>query len=421
MAGRLGSQDPDHTEIGQLVMEETAPGSLRAGATIEIELTGGASWAVDGQGQLVQAPQIAHLDSDLQGLELDSSVGKDGWELAGKDGDTIRATIRKASNGTKGAKLIFEKGLLDIPVEASAGDIHALVDGTAGVSADAGVVAQIVEPVSMKLADSFVKPVQGGVQSQMISDIVIRESLAGAIGATNADSVVRFTFESGIVLNQPEPAQIQVDGDLVLNTEDLTMKLDEQGRWSMEIPVESASTVPSVITLKDLKVTVDRTVPEGSLMVYMNGSMIQTEGDEMAAEVAAANVVIPKNGNVMKSAVFVIGSTSYTVNGEGKTSDAAPFIDKNGRTLLPVRAVAEAFGAIVGWDPQDQTVSILKDGKAISITVGSWVMNVGGVFVQNDSPAINKGGRVYLPIRVIAEALGANVEWDSATKTVYLN
>ncbi|MEW9667961.1 copper amine oxidase N-terminal domain-containing protein [Ammoniphilus sp. 3BR4] len=58
----------------------------------------------------------------------------------------------------------------------------------------------------------------------------------------------------------------------------------------------------------------------------------------------------------MKSAVFVSGSASYTVNGEQKTSDAAPFIDKNGRTQLPVRAVAEAFGALVGWDPATQTV-----------------------------------------------------------------
>lgn len=421
MAGRTGSLDPDHTEMGQLIIEENAPGSLRAGATIEIELTGGAKWAVDGEGQLFQTPQIAHLQSDLQGLELDTSVGKDGWELVGKDGDTIEATIRKASNGTKGAKLVLEKGLLDIPADVSAGDVHAMVDGTAGVSGDAGVIAEIMAPVSMELTDSFVKPVQGGVQNQIINDIVVKENMAGAIGSTDADSYIRFTFEAGVVPNKPDPSQIQVEGDLVLDTAEVTTKTDSQGRWYIEIPVESASTVPSSITLKDQKVTVDRTVPEGDLMMYVSGSMIQTEGAEMAAGVAAANVVIPKNGNVMKSAVFVIGSTSYTVNGEVKTSDAAPFIDKNGRTQLPVRAVAEAFGAIVGWDPQDQTVSILKDGKAISITVGSWVMNVGGVFVQNDSPAINKGGRVYLPIRVIAEALGANVDWDPATKTIYLN
>lgn len=417
MAGRAGLQDPEHTELGQLVLEENAPGSIRAGATIRIELTGGVKWAVDRQGQLVQPPQIAHLLSDLQGLELDTSVGKNGWELVGNAGKTIEATIQTASTGTKGAKLVFEKGLLDIPFDASEADVNAMVDGTAGVTGDAGVIAQVVAPVSMELADSFVKPVQGGVQNQIINDIVLKEAVAGAIGSSNSDSCVRFTFEPGVVPNTPDPSQIQVDGDLVLNTADMATKTDSQGRWVIEIPVQSGSTVASTITLKGQKVTVDRTVPEGDLIVSLN----ETEGADMVGSVTAANVIIPKNGNVMKSAVFVIGSTSYTVNGQAKTSDAAPFIDKNGRTQLPVRAVAEAFGAIVGWDPQDQTVSILKDGKAISITVGSWVMNVGGVFIQNDSPAVNKGGRVYLPIRVIAEALGANVEWDAATQTVYLN
>ena len=98
--------------------------------------------------------------------------------------------------------------------------------------------------------------------------------------------------------------------------------------------------------------------------------------------------------------------------------DSEPFIDKNGRTLMPVRAVAEAFDAIVGPGPEERRVSILKGGTALSITVGSYVMNVNGVFVQNDSPAINKNGRVYIPLRVIAEALGAKINWDAQTETI---
>lgn len=420
LAGRVGKMDSTHTEIGQLVLHENAPGSMRAGGTIRLELTGGVKWAVDPQGKLVQAPQIAASLSDLQGLQIDDSVGNNGWELVGSSGDTIQATIKTASNGAKGSKIVLEKGLVDIPVDAVETDVHVKVGGSSGVSGDAGVIAKVVMPVSMTTTDSFLKPVQGGVQNQAISDIVVKENVAGAIDARGSDSFIRFTFESGIQPIAIDPSQVQVGGDLVLDQSSLITKTDSQGHWYIQIPVKSASTVPSSITLSGVRVTVDRTVPEGALDVMLTGSMLQTETDKIA-RVTAANVIIPTNGNVMKSAVFVIGSASYTVNGEQKTSDAAPFIDKNGRTQLPVRAVAEAFGAVVGWDPEDQTVSILKDGKAISITVGSWVMNVGGVFVQNDSPAINKGGRVYLPIRIIAEALGANVGWDPATQTVYLN
>ena len=55
--------------------------------------------------------------------------------------------------------------------------------------------------------------------------------------------------------------------------------------------------------------------------------------------------------------MFTIGSTSYTVNGEAKTADVAPEI-ANDRTMLPARFVAEAFGAVVGWDAGSQTVLI---------------------------------------------------------------
>ena len=57
--------------------------------------------------------------------------------------------------------------------------------------------------------------------------------------------------------------------------------------------------------------------------------------------------------------VFTIGSAIYTQNGESKTAEVAPEIN-NGRTMLPARYVAEAFGAQVGWDAGTQTVLIQK-------------------------------------------------------------
>ncbi|WP_164985282.1 copper amine oxidase N-terminal domain-containing protein [Ammoniphilus sp. CFH 90114] len=414
LAGRSGSRDPMYTEMGQLVVEEQAPGSLRSGGSIRIELTGGVKWAVDHQSKLIQPPQVNASLSDLQGLEFGE------WELLGSSGDTISATIKTTSNGAKGAKLVLNKGLLDIAADVSPTEIRAVLDGTAGVSGDAGVIARVIAPVSMEVPGSFLKPVQGGVQNQTIGDLVVKESVAGAIDASS-DSFIRFTFETGIRPNTPDASQIQVDGDLVVESNRAITEKDQEGRWYIQIPVKSSSTVSSTLTLKGVKVTVDRTVPEGGLMVSLSGSMVQTTGVEHVARIAAANVIIPANGNIMKSAIFTIGSTSYTVNGEEKALDEAPFIDRNGRTLVPVRAVAEAFGAVVGWDPKGQVVTILKDGKAISIPVGSYVINIGGVYVQNDSPAINRGGRVFLPLRVIAEALGANVGWDSETQTIYLN
>lgn len=79
-------------------------------------------------------------------------------------------------------------------------------------------------------------------------------------------------------------------------------------------------------------------------------------GAEVVWDDAARTVTLTRGDDVV---VFTIGSASYTVNGEAKTADVAPEI-VNSRTMLPARFVAEAFGAVVGWDPGTQTVLISK-------------------------------------------------------------
>ena len=79
-------------------------------------------------------------------------------------------------------------------------------------------------------------------------------------------------------------------------------------------------------------------------------------GAEVVWDDAARTVTLTKGDTTV---VFTIGSTSYTVNGEAKTADVAPEI-ANDRTMLPARFVAEAFGAVVGWDAATQTVLIQK-------------------------------------------------------------
>ena len=119
---------------------------------------------------------------------------------------------------------------------------------------------------------------------------------------------------------------------------------------------------------------------------------------------------------------LTIGKNIGFVNGAEKTLDAAPVI-KNSRTMLPVRFVAEAFGAAVGWDGATSTATITgKDGAVISITIGASTATVGGRTVALDSPAYidPASNRTYLPVRVVAESLGAAVEWDGATSTATL-
>ncbi|SMC57845.1 beta-propeller domain-containing protein [Papillibacter cinnamivorans] len=89
-----------------------------------------------------------------------------------------------------------------------------------------------------------------------------------------------------------------------------------------------------------------------------------------------------------------------------------PFV-QNGRTLVPVRFIAESFGARVSWDGGTQTATISEDGRTIRIRLYSTEMTVDGETVSLDVPAMATGGRTFVPVRALAEALGKEVFYDN--------
>lgn len=102
--------------------------------------------------------------------------------------------------------------------------------------------------------------------------------------------------------------------------------------------------------------------------------------------------------------------------------DAKPFTDENNRTLIPVRFVSEAMGADVSWDQDTQTARIANDEIIVEITVGKKELRVTHgtetAVVTMDTKAINRDGRIFVPIRFVAEALGAYVDWSNLYNTV---
>lgn len=108
------------------------------------------------------------------------------------------------------------------------------------------------------------------------------------------------------------------------------------------------------------------------------------------------------------------------LGGEMVEFDVPPQII-NSRTMVPVRAIFEAFGASVEWDEPTRTVISTKDGKTISLTIDSSSMLVNGEAVALDSPACIVNGRTLVPVRAISEAFKATVDWDNSTQTVIIS
>lgn len=117
-------------------------------------------------------------------------------------------------------------------------------------------------------------------------------------------------------------------------------------------------------------------------------------------------------------------AVSVQVDGKAiKFPDEQPYFEDN-RVMIPIRFVSEALGAVVEFEKTKtateirRVVKIELDSKKIDMPVNSDVALVGDQTVKLDVPARMQGNRVYVPIRFVSEALGANVKWNAAQKIV---
>lgn len=102
------------------------------------------------------------------------------------------------------------------------------------------------------------------------------------------------------------------------------------------------------------------------------------------------------------------------------SNDQAPVIQK-GRTLVPLRSIFEALGATVEWEPKMRLVTCKKGTQVIYLQIDNTTASVNNQGVFLDVPPTILGGRTMVPVRFIAESLGSHVEWSQANQTVYID
>lgn len=108
---------------------------------------------------------------------------------------------------------------------------------------------------------------------------------------------------------------------------------------------------------------------------------------------------------------------SILVNGKLISADTAPMI-QNDRTLVPMRTIFEALGADVQWDQATRTVTGTKDGQEVVLQIDNGVAKVNGQDVALDAAPTIINDRTVVPLRFVGEALGANVDWNADARQV---
>ncbi len=97
--------------------------------------------------------------------------------------------------------------------------------------------------------------------------------------------------------------------------------------------------------------------------------------------------------------------------------DCDPILYQN-RTLVPMRKIFEELGADVTWNQAEQKVTGKKGGRTVSVVIGQKEMQVNNTTHILDTPPLILSGRTLVPVRAIAEGLGASVSWDEGRRLV---
>lgn len=322
--------------------------------------------------------------------------------------------------GVDNGKTDKVKFTIPVTVEANyTGDIELVVDGAkAGVSESKIVVGKAIAPFTVEVVPSNVKT---GVQNQASGSITIKETVAGAIRDDSNLNQLKAWIDSNNQDFNFSNAKVEVKaGDLELKTKALTTS-----KGAITIGVERTSIkTPAEIVISDVQLTLNRTPAQGDYNLRVGGTAVVDNEDyndedfeNFVKEAKYVTVVTPADQGV--NATFKIGEKSYVSNGVSYTMDAAAYIDSANRTMVPIRYIANAMGVSedqVVWNQATQTATIFGKNM-VSIKVGSNVITSNGTPITMDTVAVNNAGRIFVPVRYVAYALGGDVSWDQATQT----
>ncbi|WP_020619960.1 copper amine oxidase N-terminal domain-containing protein [Paenibacillus daejeonensis] len=116
---------------------------------------------------------------------------------------------------------------------------------------------------------------------------------------------------------------------------------------------------------------------------------------------------------------MALGSDIIDIDGETVTMAVAPLI-KDGTTYIPLRYLAEAIGAEVGWDQQQRATTVTAGADVARFWTGRTFMELNSIQRHFATPVIVQDGRTLVPVRFIAELFGWDVMFSEIDNTIRL-
>lgn len=412
------------TEKISFTIKENIKDSIAPGRQIKLTLSNSNAYFL-----------LENGDASLQ------TIIKDGEEFVGQNNGKydIRAIYDKSSND-RATELIIavadpitssDRIAIDVEVpvyipvsEKDSGPVQILAEvrGTTGDSTNA---ANIKKPFTEEVKQTEVKV---GLQNQSVSNFSLVETAARMF----EKGEIKLEFVKSGKNASEQGIKVESIGELVTSGGIKRVEFDEAGKNADAslIKLNRTSKEAATLTIKDMKISVDRTTPEGTYDLRISGSAIDQypdadfDGNKVIIKdfikVTTQNTQDVETGNDLGKAkvVFTLDSNVYIVNGNEKTMDAKAYIQEPGYTMIPVRYVADALGV----KPTDivvdgKQVALFAGNRTIQLTSGSKEVLVNGATIQMPVAVVTKEGRTYVPVAELGRILGIKAIWDNTAKT----
>ena len=408
------------------------------------------------------ADVTAAMDSDAT-PDFRDAADADAWFAdAYKEGDHVNLSFERRSwnetnpdNDDDPIELTFTLTLVADP--NFEGDVVLKLEGDA-VDAQEVTIAKFVKPF-------VVEAQQNDMQidyrnTEIPTSVVVKEAEAGLWDKDTQFvlSLDKIDFDDEGTLTVDDKSGLEIKDNKVKTTDGMN------GNDSIYFTVSSRSDdEPAAVTISGIQLYMQRSLPAGAydLDVYSptmlgakyvddntnddgEGYLVQglfaPEKDEAivadvnddfvsyTAKAGFVNIVTAgrEDTESFTTKVVVPVGESYLISGENKVEiDVPAYINANGYTMLPLRAVAVALGINsnnVLWDQSTRTATIMYGSKIINMTYGQKVVYVNGAMIPATAAVEITNDRMFLGLRDLGNALGVtDIAWDAATKTATLN
>ena len=435
------TDDSDHESL-EVTIEETFAGAWNNSKDFTLSVP---------EGVYITAVKSPAFDNDGE----DGAFNEEEWfEAAYEEGDYVDLTFKRRGWAETDPNKNHDPAELTFALELVAdpnfeGDVVLKLTGDA-VDEQEVTIAKFVKPYTVEAQQNDMQIDYRN--TEIPTSVVVKEAEAGL---WDKDTKFVLTLDK---ISFDDEGTIAVDDKSGLEVKDDEVKLDTKNYENDAIyfTVDSRSDEePAVVTISGLQLYMQRSLPAGAYdlelnvegmndlyekQVVLNGANDKVDNDDRrvedinedfvsyTAKAGFVNIVTAgrEDTDSFTTKVVVPVGESYLISGETKQEIPVPaYINADGYTMLPLRAVAKALGINennVLWDQASRTATVMYGSKIISMTYGQKVVYVNAAPIPASTSVEIKENRMFLGLRDLGNALGVtDITWDAATKTATLN